>query len=90
MKVDEAGEFRVALLRLKDQLARSAAPPRSPRNSDLTLDRVDRALRRIDDDSYGICTGCFLIIPRGQLLMRPYTETCADCGRRKAAAAAAR
>lgn len=87
MKIDEAGEFRLALLRLKTQLSDSASIPRGPAYSRPTLDRVERALRRIDEDTFGICSGCFLVMPRAQLLMRPYMETCPNCAARRKPAA---
>lgn len=84
MKVDETGEFRAALMRLRKELSGPRLARRNPVPSVATLDKVDEALRRLDDDTYGICAGCFLVIPRGQLLMRPYADTCSDCaGRRK-------
>ena len=83
MKVDETGEFRAALLRLKKKLSGPRLVRQNPAVSVATLDQVDEALRRLDDDSYGICPGCFLVIPRGQLLMRPHADTCADCAGRK-------
>ena len=83
MKVDETGEFRAALLRMKEKLSGPRLVRQHPAVSVATLDQVDEALRRLDDDSYGICAGCFLVIPRAQLLMRPYADTCADCAGRK-------
>ena len=83
MRVDESGEFRSALLRLKKKLSGPRLVRQNPPVSVVTLDQVNEALRRLDDDSYGVCTGCFMVIPRGQLLMRPYADTCADCAGRK-------
>ena len=83
MKVDETGEFRSALVRLKKKLSGPRPVPPNPALSIATLDKVERALRRLDDDTYGICAGCFLVIPRGQLLMRPYADTCSDCASRR-------
>ena len=83
MKVDETGEFRSALLRLKKKLSGPRLVRQNPAVSVATLDQVDEALRRLDDDTFGICAGCFLVIPRGQLLMRPYADTCSDCASRR-------
>lgn len=82
MKVDETGEFRAALLRMKKKLSGPRLVRQNPPVSVATLDQVNEALRRLDD-SYGVCTGCFMVIPRGQLLMRPYADTCSDCAGRK-------
>jgi hypothetical protein len=83
VKVDETGEFRSALMRLRKKLSGPRPVRPDPAVSVATLDKVEKALRRLDDDSYGICAGCFLIIPRGQLLRRPYADTCSDCASRR-------
>jgi RNA polymerase-binding protein DksA len=45
------------------------------------LDDIDRALRRLDDGSYGTCTGCGQPIPFERLSAIPHTEFCVSCPR---------
>jgi RNA polymerase-binding transcription factor DksA len=43
------------------------------------MDAIDRALGRIADGRYGICTLCGEPIPAGRLRAVPYAECCAAC-----------
>lgn len=43
------------------------------------LARVDRALRRIDEDAYGTCTRCSNEIPLDRLRAVPAAELCVAC-----------
>ncbi len=40
---------------------------------------VENALRRIEDKTYGICTGCGTAIPVGRLKARPHARLCVSC-----------
>ena len=80
MNVDPAGEFRSALMKLKARLDE----PGHARQSEawrhgVTLEQVEAALRRLQEGTYGVCRGCFLVIPRGQLFRRPHAERCDTC-----------
>ncbi len=44
-----------------------------------TVQLIDTALARIEDGSYGICTGCRLQIPQDRLAALPYVTTCIGC-----------
>jgi len=44
---------------------------------ELTL--ISEALQRIDDDKYGLCTGCEEQIEPKRLAILPYTDTCIHC-----------
>lgn len=44
-----------------------------------TLDRIDRALLRLKDGSYGICASCGEAIDKERLLALPYALECIDC-----------
>ena len=46
------------------------------------LSRVDAALRRVDDGSYGRCERCGKPIPPARLAARPTATTCIDCASR--------
>ncbi|WP_053351878.1 TraR/DksA family transcriptional regulator [Leucobacter musarum] len=41
--------------------------------------RVETALRRHDDGTYGVCAECGARIPPGQLEVRPFRERCVAC-----------
>lgn len=43
------------------------------------LQRVDLALKKIEDKSYGICAECSKPIAEARLKAIPYTETCLKC-----------
>ena len=42
---------------------------------------LDKALARVDDGSYGLCTRCNKPIGRARLDARPAAELCIDCAR---------
>ena len=41
--------------------------------------RIDAALGRMDEGTYGVCTSCGQPIPIGRLRVRPYQPTCVGC-----------
>lgn len=43
------------------------------------LNRIDRALQRLNEGSYGICSQCGIEIPEQRLTAIPHTELCIDC-----------
>jgi len=43
------------------------------------LDKIEEALRRIEDCTYGVCDACGSPIPEGWLLTVPHTTLCALC-----------
>src|SRR3989339_873194 len=45
----------------------------------LKLDRIEQALERIEDDSYGTCEECGTKISKKRLMAMPFTEFCIDC-----------
>ena len=45
------------------------------------LKELDRAIARVDDRSYGICSRCGQPIARERLEVRPVAELCIDCAR---------
>jgi len=51
---------------------------------DLELEKgkVDRALKRIDDGSYGKCSKCNQEIPRDRLKAYPAADTCFNCSKK--------
>jgi RNA polymerase-binding transcription factor DksA len=47
-----------------------------------TLKRVEGALERFDDGTYGTCEDCGRVIEWGRLKVLPYTSLCVECVRR--------
>lgn len=43
------------------------------------LGKIKRALKSIDDGSYGKCASCKKIIEEGRLEIMPYAELCVTC-----------
>jgi RNA polymerase-binding protein DksA len=52
-------------------------------NAEQVLGAIDRALKRIDDGTYGKCANCGKEIPAGRLEAIPYAESCIDCARER-------
>lgn len=46
------------------------------------LQEIDRALKRLDDGSYGRCMHCEEAIPKPRLQAVPWTRYCVDCQER--------
>lgn len=45
------------------------------------LKKIDKALQKIEDGSYGICEACGVEIGEKRLMARPETTLCIDCKR---------
>ncbi|PPF46974.1 molecular chaperone DnaK [Pseudoclavibacter sp. AY1F1] len=43
------------------------------------LQRIEAALLRLENDTYGICIACGRPIPEVRLRVRPFAETCVAC-----------
>ena len=50
-------------------------------NEEQVLAKIDAALRRIEDGTYGICTNCGRPIAEERLEARPWADLCIDCAR---------
>jgi DnaK suppressor protein len=48
-------------------------------NEEDTLNRIEAALERIEDGSYGVCEECGIAIPKARLNAIPYTPFCVKC-----------
>lgn len=44
-----------------------------------TLEKIDAAIKRIDDGSYGICRDCEKAIPKKRLEFLPFAQRCMEC-----------
>jgi DnaK suppressor protein len=49
------------------------------RELDAMLRDVDRALRKVEEGTYGICDRCGSLIPEERLDARPWSVLCVDC-----------
>ena len=49
------------------------------------INKINEALERIEDGSYGICDSCGEDISEERLLARPVTTLCIDCKKRQEA-----
>jgi RNA polymerase-binding protein DksA len=50
-------------------------------NAKATLGKIDRALHKLEDGSYGQCDKCGKPIGKGRLEIAPYATLCVDCKR---------
>ena len=48
-------------------------------NINRTIQKIDEALHRIDDGTYGVCTMCGNLIRKPRLLNQPFVLTCMEC-----------
>ena len=48
-------------------------------NVNRTIQKIDEALHRIDDGTYGVCTVCGQLIRKPRLLNQPFVLTCMEC-----------
>ena len=48
-------------------------------NFNRTVQKIDEALHRIDDGTYGVCTVCGQLIRKARLLNQPFVLTCMEC-----------
>jgi RNA polymerase-binding protein DksA len=53
------------------------------KNAEDLLGKVDEAIRRIDEGTYGNCAECGQAIPVARLEVLPYTKLCVDCASRR-------
>lgn len=50
-------------------------------NADDLVDRIDAALARLDEGTYGVCERCGRPIAEERLEALPYATTCIECAR---------
>lgn len=44
-----------------------------------TIQRIEEALHRIEDGTYGVCTSCGQLIRKPRLMNQPFVLTCMEC-----------
>lgn len=80
-------DLEIAQTTRSRQLAELPPPASDDMVATLHRDSVERllqdirgAIARVDDGSYGLCTGCGDGIPEARLELRPWATTCTKCG----------
>ena len=48
-------------------------------NINRTIQKIEEALHRIDDGSYGVCASCGQLIRKARLMNQPFVLTCMEC-----------
>ncbi|MDQ2700661.1 MAG: TraR/DksA family transcriptional regulator [Actinomycetota bacterium] len=51
-------------------------------NLEITATRIERAIEKLEDGSYGTCDSCGNPIAAGRLRVSPASSLCIDCARR--------
>ena len=69
----------VGRLSRMDAMQQQAMAQSSQQRAKLTLQRIEAALRRCDDDSYGYCLDCEESIDQRRLEFDPATTLCIVC-----------
>lgn len=75
----ELDQTRVGRVSRMDALQAQAMAKESNRRRQIALQRIDGALRRIDDGDYGYCTACDEPIAANRLEVEPGALLCIDC-----------
>ncbi len=78
----ELDQARVGRLSRMDALQQQAMAQASQRNADLMLVRIEAALRRCDDGSFGLCCECEEPIAVKRLKIDPTCVKCIECAQR--------
>ncbi len=77
----ELDQARIGRLSRMDALQGQAMAIEAERRRGIELKRIDAALQRLEDGSYGACLSCGENIPAERLSSDPMTPLCIDCAR---------
>lgn len=69
----------VGRLSRMDALQNQAMQVETERRREVELQRIDAALKRMDDGDFGYCVSCGEEIPPKRIDMDPATPVCVDC-----------
>ena len=47
------------------------------------VNQIDSALERLKMGRYGVCSTCFLVMPKNELFRNPFRDECSNCGQRQ-------
>ena len=77
--VVELDQSKVGRLSRMDAIQAQAMSQASGRRSEMMLQRVEAALRRVDEENYGYCRACEEPIAEKRLEFDPTTLYCVNC-----------
>jgi DnaK suppressor protein len=77
----ELDQQRLGRLSRMDALQGQAMAKELERRRDIELQRIDAALKRMDEDEYGYCVSCGEAVSKARLKADPTTPTCIDCAK---------
>ena len=75
----ELDQTRVGRISRMDALQGQAMARETARRRDLEIARIDAALKRIEEDAYGICVSCGEAIAAKRLHLDPMAPICVTC-----------
>ena len=75
----ELDQTRIGRLSRMDALQDQAMALETDRRRGLEIERIEAALKRIEDGDYGYCLSCGEEIPAKRLELDPATPVCVDC-----------
>lgn len=78
----ELDQQKLGRLSRMDALQAQEMALATKRRREVAFGRIDAALKRLDDDSYGECLACGEEISEKRLALDPATPTCIDCARK--------
>jgi len=77
----ELDQQRLGRLSRIDALQGQAMAKELERRREVELQRIEAALRRMDEDEYGYCLSCGEPVAKARLQADPTTPTCIDCAK---------
>ena len=80
----ELDQTRVGRLSRMDALQDQAMALETDRRRNAELDRIEAALKRLEDGDYGWCLSCGEQIPAKRLELGPTVALCVDCAEQQA------
>jgi len=75
----ELDQARMGRLSRMDALQTQAMAQDAERRRKIELQKIDAALRRIEDGEYGYCVACGDEIPKARLAFDPAVASCINC-----------
>jgi len=81
-QVVELDQARVGRLSRMDAMQAQAMSQEADRRREMTLQKIEAALMRIDSDEYGLCGACAEPINRKRLEFDPTVLLCIECATR--------
>ncbi len=77
----ELDQQRLGRLSRMDALQGQAMAKELERRREVELQRIDAALKRMDEDEYGYCVSCGEEVAEARLEADPTTPTCINCAK---------